>query len=541
MQVSLAAMVVVLLGFALTSHAGASSARHPALEQRYWVEEYTSGLNRPRALAWLSNGEALLALWNGSIKVLKDGKVVGDVTGGPKVFENWYMGLRDMKLDPDFASSHLVYLSYVGGDLTPEKLNTSGKVWRGRLEGHGLVDGGEIFSSITPSGEVIMGPLLFLPDKTLLAPVGSLSQAEIGLVQRHDNHMGKIIRINSDGSVPKDNPFVNDPKTLPETYALGLRNPSGIARTDDGKIWITDIGPKGGDELNLLKPGANYGWPLVTWGFDYSGESMVALTGSRWQDKKPGMTDPVLVWVPTQVPSSLMQYHGTAFPFWDADLFTGGLGSLTLRRMRIRDGVVVLQEAMLTYLKERLRTVQQGPDGLIYILTDSYGTGRILRLHPGNPPAGAHIAKTLEVENEDDRFGERETPNAFRKIGIRDDEKIDPVRAEAAFMEHCSGCHSLGKFNTGHIGPSLNDVVGRKSGTLPGFNYTAALQDPEHQVVWNYLTLLSFIGDPQKFFPGTAMAIPPLTFQNRAHIVDYVTHGELTKLDRLDKASKERK
>jgi glucose/arabinose dehydrogenase/cytochrome c2 len=535
---ALVATLAVLQVFVLTSCDQAPSAQRRNFEQQYWVEEYLTGLNRPRALAWLSDGEALLALWDGSVKVLKQGKVIGEVTGVPKVFKSWYMGLRDMKLDPDFASNHLVYLSYASGDLTPEELRTSGKVWRARLDGHSLVDGKEIFDSITPNGFVIMGPLLFLPDKTLLVPVGSLAQSEIGLVQRRDNHMGKLIRINRDGSVPTDNPLLNDPTALPEIYALGLRNPSGIVRTDDGRIWLTDIGPKAGDELNLLEPGANYGWPLVTWGFDYSGESMVQLTGSPWQEKKPEMTDPVLVWVPSQVPSSLMQYHGTAFPFWDGDVFTGGLASLTLRRMRIRDGSVVLQEAMLTDLKERLRTVEQGPDGFIYVLTDSYGSGRILRLRPGNPPAGAHVAKVLEVKNEEDRFGQDETPEAFDQIRSRRGDKIDPAQAEDAFMQNCSSCHSFGKFKTGRIGPELNGLVGRKSGTLPGFSYTPALKDPEHQVVWSYLTLFSFLSNPQKYFPGTAMAIPPLTARDRASIVDYVTGGALTK---LNEASDERR
>lgn len=531
LRTSLAALVAAALsGTVLTASHGAAVARQETLEQQYWVEEYATGFNRPRALAWLPNGEVLLASWDGSIKVLKDGKVVADVTGAPEVFKSLYMGLRDMVLDPDFASNRLVYLSYAAGTVTSGKLATSGKVWRARLDGHRLVDGKEIFNSITPSGEVIMGPLLFLPDKTLLVPIGSLSQYAIGVAQRRDNDVAKIVRINRDGSIPQDNPFRNDPKTLPEIYALGLRNPSGIVRTQDGQIWVTDVGPKGGDELNLLEAGANYGWPLVTWGFDYSGDSMGQLTGSAWQSKKPGMTDPVLVWVPTQVPSGLMQYRGTRFPFWNGDLFTGGLASMTMRRMRIRNGQVILQEAMLTELNDRLRTVQEGPDGLIYVLTDSYNTGRVLRIHPGRPPVGANVATALFVKDETDRFGRKEMPEALMEAMKSAGTKIDPAQGEAAFMQNCSGCHSFGKFKTGDVGPDLNGVDGRKSGSLPGFRYSAALRDPENQIAWNYLTLSVFVNDPQKLFPGAAMATPHLTHGEISGIVDYITHGKLTKL-----------
>ncbi len=169
------------------------------------------------------------------------------------------------------------------------------------------------------------------------------------------NAIGKILRLDREGQAPKDNPFVGKPATLPEIFAMGLRNPEGIARSADGRLWVADIGPKGGDELNELKAGANYGWPAATWGFDYSGEPM-----SNAQSG-PGFSDPILVWSPSHTPSDLTQYVGRTYPNWNGDLFTGGLSGGSVRRIRIKGDDVVLQEKLLAEMNERYRAVKVGP------------------------------------------------------------------------------------------------------------------------------------------------------------------------------------
>lgn len=499
-------------------------------EQLYWVEEVATGLDLPRSIAWLSNGDMLVAEWAGKIRILRDGSVIGDILGVPKVYPGQRHGLRDIKLDPDFTNNGFVYLVFVGGVVDELR----GNVFRAKLVGDQLTDGKIIFktSPAMPAGTgALINNMLFLPDKTLLVGVGTGGQKRMMLAQRLDAHMGKIVRIHRDGSAPDDNPFLNTVDALPEIWALGLRNAAGIASMEDGSLWAVDMGPKGGDELNELKSGANYGWPLATWGFDYSGEAMATFTGSVSRQSGTGFIDPALVWVPSHAPSGLLQYRGKAYPFWRGDLFTGGLSGQSLRRIRVRDGKVILQERMLADLNERMRNILLGPDGLLYLLTDAYGKGRVLRLRPGVPPKGAQIAKSLfdSSTSENDRGWKKVTDPYREKYGSLKNYIYDPVNGERKFEQFCSACHSYRTFNSGHIGPNLNGVNGRTAGVLTDFDYSESFSNSDRKIVWNHLTLLSFLDNPRLTFPDTKMSISPLSINVSWDVVNYLTDGELSK------------
>lgn len=498
-------------------------------EQPYWVEEVATDLDLPRAAVWLPDGDILIAEWAGKIRRVRSGKTVAWVEGVPKVYQGVYDGLRDIKLDPDFAENPLIYLTYTDATETvdPAQVKLHGRVLRARLEGNRLVNPKIIFTAVptVPPGGPLMLRLMFLPDKSMLVGVGSGDQAKVGLVQRLDNHLGKIVRINRDGSVPEDNPFRDNPKALPEIWVVGLRNPSGFTRTVDGKLWGVDIGPMGGDEINLLERGGNYGWPAVSWGFDYSGKYM-----SERQSGGKGFTDPTLVWVPSVTPSDLIQYRGETYPFWNGDFFASGLSGQSLYRVRIKDDQVVLQERMLIDLNERLRTLAIGPDNLLYILTDAYGKGRLLRLVPGVPRDEVQVAKALfdRGSKQDERRKSAPNLDVWAEWG---NYTYDPAESAQSFAQFCSSCHAFKQFESGRIGPDLNGIVGRRSGTLPDYAYSAGFTDPDHALTWNRLTLGGFLQAPQTYFPGTKMSIPALPPMELVKVVDFLTDGEKRKLD----------
>lgn len=516
--------IVVVCGAALFSSSRSAHSGGSATQQEYWVEEVATGLDLPRAIAWLPNGDMLVTEWAGKIRVMRDGHTTGWIEGVPAVYTGNFDGLRDIKLDPDFAQNRRVYLTYVDGDARERY----GRVFRARLEGHKLLDGEVIFTakpSMPEMGGPLMMRMLFLPDKTMLVGVGSGDQGSIALVQRMDVHVGKIVRIRRDGSAPDDNPFVNTPGALPEIWAVGLRNASGFTTTEDGRLWTVDIGPKGGDELNELKPGANYGWPLVTWGFDYSGNAMSAQQGGV-----KGFSDPALVWVPAFTPSDVAQYRGTTYPFWNGDLFVTGLSGQSLRRLRLNDGKVVLQETMLADLNERWRSVYVGRDGLLYLLTDAYGKGRMLRLRPGAPAGNARVAKTLFSGNSNRVDG---APiDAGQELNRKQMQgyQYSPEKSAQAFAQFCSGCHAFDRFTAGRIGPDLNGINGRRSGSLRDYGYSEAFTNADRELVWNYLTLTRFLQQGQVYFPGNRMSIPPLPFMTTLEIVDFLTHGDWGRL-----------
>lgn len=494
-----------------------------AFEQKYWVENYVTQLNFPWAMSWLPDGTLLLTERLGKIKLVRNGEIVAELEGVPEVLSaSPYDGLLDIKIDPDFETSPYLYLTYTRGTATARV----GVVYRARLEGNRLVDGQELFSTSppAPTGGPNITRIQFLQDKSLIVGVGSSGQPGSGMVQRVDGHIGKIIRINRDGTVPNDNAIaVADPNAKPELLATGFRSPGGFALDDDDQIWVLDIGPLGGDELNLLKAGGNYGWPLLSWGFDYSGRAMSG------QQTAAGFVDPVVVWSPSISPSGLTYYRGSAFPAWQGDLFIGALSGQAIRRLRIRDDKLLHEERLLADFNERIRSVEAGPDGFLYAITDS-SKGKILRIRPGQPTAEelARVAQPFDMPANADLLA------TLKQHGVMQSEETiaaesvdyDSVQAESLFVQNCGTCHIYGESTNSEIGPILDGVAGRRSGTLPGYSYSAALANGKTSVVWDYFTIAAFLTNPQAYYPGTKMMSPPISYADAVQIGIFLNDGK---------------
>ena len=334
-------------------------------------------LDHPWGLAFLPNGDMLVTERSGQLRIVRDGVLdPKPIEGVPDVYASGQGGLLDVALHPKFEDNRLVYLSYAGRGAG----GAGTEVVRGKLAGNRLVNV-EVIFRVSPktSGSNHYGSrLLFAPDGTLFITTGDRYNY-LDHAQDTGDHLGTIVRVRDDGSVPDDNPFVGRAGARPEIYSYGHRNVQGIAlRPGDNVVWAHEHGPRGGDEVNILKPGANYGWPAITYGIDYSGAIISDKT------EAPGMEQPVVYWDPSIAPSGMAFYDGDRFPKWRGDLFVGALAHTHLRRLEL-DGIrVVKQEVLLEKLGERIRDVRAGPDGLIYVLTDS-SDGQILRLEPVAP------------------------------------------------------------------------------------------------------------------------------------------------------------
>lgn len=345
-----------------------------AAEKPYRVVTVAEGLEHPWGLTFLPDGRMLVTERPGRLRIVSaDGKVSPPVEGLPPIAPVGQGGLLDVVLHPNFAENGLVYFSFA--EPGPGGQGTA--VSRGRLEGNALKDVQSIFSQKPKlsGGHHFGSRLVFAPDGTLYISMGDRGRKERS--QNRRNHQGTIARVNDDGSIPKDNPFVNSADALPEIYTWGNRNVQGMALNPwTGVVWAQEHGPKGGDEVNILKSGANYGWPAITYGIDYSGAIISDKTHME------GMEQPVLHWTPSIAPSGMAFYDGDKFPQWKGDLFVGALKDRHLRRVDLDENMkVVGQEQLLLELRERIRDVRMGPDGFLYVLTDS-PEGRVLRLEP---------------------------------------------------------------------------------------------------------------------------------------------------------------
>ena len=342
--------------------------------QDYQIEITASGLDHPWSISWLPDGRALVTERPGRLRVIADGELVADpIDGVPDVYAASQGGLFEALPDPDFASNGLIYISFAYG--TPEANAT--RVIRARLEGMRLVDQETLFTASPLKDTPVHygGRMTFLPDETLLIGLGDgfdfREQA-----QSLDNHFGKIVRINADGSVPGDNPFVDTEGALPEIYSYGHRNVQGLVYDAETRtVWQHEHGPRGGDEINVIRPGQNYGWPVATHGIDYSGAIVSPY------ETRPGMIDPLLVWTPSIAPAGMTLYRGQPFPQWAGDLFVSALAGRHLRRVEIGDGSPGEQHIMLDDRGARLRDVRTGPDGALYVLVDAED-GEVLRISP---------------------------------------------------------------------------------------------------------------------------------------------------------------
>ena len=333
------------------------------------VETVAGGLNHPWGLAFLPDGRMLVTERTGSLRLVSpDGELSAPLAGVPKVDAEQQGGLLDVALDPDFAKNQLVYLSY--SEPGPEGSTTA--VARGTLTDQGLKDVKVIFREIFPvdNGLHFGSRLVFSPDGKLFITLGERFQFDSA--QDLSNHLGKIVRINPDGSVPADNPFLGQQDAQPEIWSYGHRNVQGAAiHPDTGELWETEFGPFGGDELNIVKAGSNYGWPIVSWGRHYNGKKIPDPT------THPEFTDAIYHWTPVISPSGITFYTGEAIPAWKGNLLIAGLSSQGIVRLTLQGDKVAAEERIP--MGARIRDVIQAPDGSVYALTDA-GDGNILRL-----------------------------------------------------------------------------------------------------------------------------------------------------------------
>lgn len=343
------------------------------------VSTFAEGLTHPWAIAFLPDGGMLVTERRGALRhVSADGAVSRPLSGVPRVATAGQGGLLDVALDPGFAENRLVYLSYAeagsGGSGTA--------VARGALSADmGGLEGVEVIFRQQPkvrSRGHFGSRLVFDGDGNLFVTMGDRQSARYrDQAQDLGSHIGKIARIAPDGSVPQDNPFVGQDRALPEIWAYGVRNVQAAAlHPKTGVLWEIEHGPRGGDELNVIEPGANYGWPVVTLGVNYDGSTVgEGLTSAE------GMVDAIYTWTPVIAPSGMIFYSGDAFAEWQGNLFVGGLASTALVRLELDGAAVTHEERLLEPLGLRIRDVAQGPDGAIYVATDQ-ADGEILRIEP---------------------------------------------------------------------------------------------------------------------------------------------------------------
>jgi len=346
-----------------------------AVTAGYKVSEIARGLDHPWSMAFLPDGSILVTERVGRLRLIKGGALRPQpITGVPAVHTGSQAGLFDIVLHPNFAQNSIVYLTYAAG--TRQANGT--QVARARFDGTSLQDVQVIFKALPlkDTDAHYGGRLAFLADGTFALTVGEGFEYR-EQAQDLTSDLGKVIRLNDDGSVPQDNPFIGRKAVRPEIYSWGHRNPQGLAYdAASGRLYETEHGPRGGDELNVIAAGRNYGWPVITYGMDYSGAFVSPYT------QRAGLEQPVIYWTPSIAPSGLAIYRGDRFPAWRGDLFVGALAYKHLRRVHLDErGEVALQEELLNDLHSRIRDVRAAPDGYLYVCTDD-ADGRVLRIEP---------------------------------------------------------------------------------------------------------------------------------------------------------------
>lgn len=366
------------------------AAGDPALNLNYRQVAVAEGLEHPWSIAWLPDGTALVTERPGRLRAIRNGRLEPTpIAGTPPVLVAperglvFQSGLFEVLPHPNFAQNRLIYLTYAHGTAQDNRLRLA----RATLEGNALTNLQVLWENAQgkPDYQHYGGRLLWLPDGTLLVSVGDGGNPPVAVngrlvrlgAQTPDNHFGKILRLTETGQPAPGNPFAGRGDAKADVWSIGHRHVQGLALMPNGQVFATEHGPLGGDELNLIRAGANYGWPAVGWGRDYVGAAPIG-TGQR---AAPGMVDPVLVWYPSVIGASgLMIYTGDRFPEWRNAIFAGGLATQDIRRIALdSDGKVAQHESLR--IGQRVRDVRQGPDGLIYVLTDEIH-GRVFRLEP---------------------------------------------------------------------------------------------------------------------------------------------------------------
>jgi glucose/arabinose dehydrogenase len=362
-------ILLVLLGI---SSAAAQSFKSE--EHDFRLVKVADGLDHPWCVAFLPDGRMLVTERPGRLRVVRDGRLQPEpVAGVPAVFASGQGGLLDVALHPRFAENGLIYLSYAergdGGASTA--------LARAKLAGNRLEDLRVLFREEPKTGGGLHfgGRIVFDRAGFLYLTLGERGDKD--RAQRSDNHHGSVIRLHDDGRVPADNPFVGKPGWRPEKFDLGHRNQQGAAlHPQTGALWTHEHGPQGGDEINVIRAGANYGWPVITYGVNYGIGTKIG-EGTH----KEGMAQPLYYWVPSIAPSGMAFYTGDKFPKWKGDLFVGSLKFELLVRLKLDGEKVVGEERLIKGAIGRIRDVRMGPDGLLYLLTDE-SDGVLARLEP---------------------------------------------------------------------------------------------------------------------------------------------------------------
>lgn len=372
-SLGLALGLIVSAGFAYSKSIEIKTEETPLR-----VVTVTDGLKNPWGIAFLPDGRMLVTERVGTMRIVSaDGKKGPALAGLPDIVSRGQGGLLDVVLAPDFATSKRIYFSY--SEPAEEGKGNSTAVSHAVLAGDKLEQVTRIFSQ-QPKIESTAhfgSRLVFNPDGTLFVTLGDRYSA-MQDAQTLNNHQGKVVRINTDGSAPQDNPYINTAGALPEIWSIGHRNVQGAAlHPETGKLWTAEHGPQGGDEINLTEPGKNFGWPVITYGENYGGGKIGEGT------QKDGMEQPLYKWVPSIAVAGFIFYTGDKFPSWKGDLLMTSLRAQTLVRLTLDGEKVVDEERLLTEeVGERLRHIAQGPDGFIYLLSDE-SDGKIYRLEPG--------------------------------------------------------------------------------------------------------------------------------------------------------------
>lgn len=366
--------LAVVSSLAFSSGAAAQDARLFRSERHdFQVVTVVSGLEHPWGMAFLPGGDILVTERPGRLRLISGGVLDPEpIAGTPEVWANGQGGLLDVALHPEFEENQLIYLSYA----KPGPSGATTAVARGKLEGKRLTGLEEVFEAQAwgRRGQHFGSRLVFDGKGYLFISLGD--RGEMHEAQNLSNHKGTIIRIHDDGRIPEDNPFVGVEGALPEIWAYGIRNAQGLAlHPMTGELWETEHGPRGGDEINLILPGRNYGWPVITYGINYNGEPISDLT------EKEGMEQPLHYWVPSIATSGLAIYDAAAFPGWRGDAFVGGLAGTQLARVTFDGHRSVSEETLLKELRQRIRDVRVGPDGFIYLLVDAKDAP-VLRIEP---------------------------------------------------------------------------------------------------------------------------------------------------------------
>jgi glucose/arabinose dehydrogenase len=362
-------LFIVLLAVSISVVVSAQATLRSTLHD-YRVVTVADGLVQPWSIAFLPGGDALITERPGRLRILRQGKLVAQpVEGVPKVFHSGQGGLLEVMPHPDFASNRLLYITYSKPGSTEADSRTA--LIRGRFENDRLTDVKEIFDAVSKGRGHYSGKIAFDKNGYLFLTLGDRQVPPEGNLEAHPaqdltNHHGKVVRLHDDGRVPTDNPFVNRAGARPEIWTYGHRNVQGLAiHPETGDLWADEHGPQGGDELNRIEPGKNYGWPVIGFGVNYT--TGLAIHKGTHRD---GMEQPVKIWVPSIGISGMMFYTGDKFPQWRGNLFIGGMNGQQLSRLTL-NGRRVANEETLVQQMGRIRDIRQGPDGFIYLVTDN--------------------------------------------------------------------------------------------------------------------------------------------------------------------------